>query len=195
MKSFGCLAFAMNPTHTTDKLAPRGIPCVFVGYPLTQKGFRLLDIQTLQMFVSRDVTFHETIFPFNLNTPKPYLLPMPTVMPQSVPGSYIYDDFLTSTLPTKNNNSPPPSSNSQNSLSTESGNSPITMTPRPRRSIRLHKPPTWMQSYITKPINPLSAEYVIVASQPVSVEFHSYLSTVTMHKDPVSFKQAMIDVN
>lgn len=35
LKSFGCLAFASNPEHTTDKFAARGVACVFIGYPPT----------------------------------------------------------------------------------------------------------------------------------------------------------------
>lgn len=48
MKIFGCLAFSTNPTHTTDKFDPRGVPCVFLGYPALQKGYRLLNLLTMQ---------------------------------------------------------------------------------------------------------------------------------------------------
>lgn len=37
VKTFGCLAFSTNPSYNGDKFSPRGVPCVFVGYPL--KGF------------------------------------------------------------------------------------------------------------------------------------------------------------
>lgn len=65
LKSFGCLALAYNPSVTTDKLAPRGVPCLFLGYPHSQKGYRLLNLTTQQIFTSRDVKFHEHIFPCN----------------------------------------------------------------------------------------------------------------------------------
>ena len=65
MKVFGCLAFASNPIKTGDKFQPRGVPCVFLGYPATQKGYKLLNLLTDQTFVSRDVVFHEHIFPFS----------------------------------------------------------------------------------------------------------------------------------
>lgn len=51
MKIFGCLAFASNPTLTTDKFAPRGVSFVFMGYPSLQKGYRLLNLLTMQIFV------------------------------------------------------------------------------------------------------------------------------------------------
>lgn len=63
LKTFGCLCFAS--VHTTDKLAPRAIKSVFLGYPLTQKGYKLLNLDTLQVFVSRHVVFHEDNFSFH----------------------------------------------------------------------------------------------------------------------------------
>lgn len=39
--------------------------CVFIGYPTGIKGYKLYDIQTKQVFVSRDVVFHKEVFPFH----------------------------------------------------------------------------------------------------------------------------------
>lgn len=36
-KAFGCLAFTANTMLNHDKFQNRGIPCVFIGYPCTQK--------------------------------------------------------------------------------------------------------------------------------------------------------------
>ncbi|KAL4292078.1 hypothetical protein GQ457_14G019000 [Hibiscus cannabinus] len=38
--------------------------CVFLGYPKNIKGYRLYDLQSKNIFVSRDVVFCEDIFPF-----------------------------------------------------------------------------------------------------------------------------------
>lgn len=95
MKSFGCLDFAVNSMHTTDKLAPRGVPCAFIGYPPTQKGYRLFDLKTKKIFTSGDVSFNENVFPLNTTTPKPYMLPLPTEMPNLLIKSYVEDEFLT----------------------------------------------------------------------------------------------------
>uniref|UniRef100_A0A803LHW7 Uncharacterized protein n=1 Tax=Chenopodium quinoa TaxID=63459 RepID=A0A803LHW7_CHEQI len=37
LRVFGCLAFAANPSSSTEKLHPRGVACVLLGYPATQK--------------------------------------------------------------------------------------------------------------------------------------------------------------
>lgn len=66
LKVLGCLAYATN-TGPKDKFSARFIPSIFIGYPLTQKGNKLLDINNNKIFVSMDVVFHEHIFPFNKN--------------------------------------------------------------------------------------------------------------------------------
>lgn len=94
LRSFSCLTFATNPVRSGDKMVARGIPCVFVGYPPNQKGYRLLDLKTKQIFVSRDVKFHENIFPLNPTTPKSYMPLLPTPMPSNTTNSYVDDELF-----------------------------------------------------------------------------------------------------
>ncbi|CAL2263146.1 unnamed protein product [Prunus armeniaca] len=67
---FGCLCYAthLNPTHKFDTRARR---CLFLGYPLSQKGYCVFDLETKKFFVSRDVIFHEHSFPFSHSPPNP----------------------------------------------------------------------------------------------------------------------------
>ncbi|GKF35345.1 retrovirus-related pol polyprotein from transposon TNT 1-94, partial [Tanacetum coccineum] len=65
LKVFGCLVVESNPSRVTDKMAPRGVPCLFLGYPPHQKGYTLLNLLTHARFVSKDVTFYEHIFPYS----------------------------------------------------------------------------------------------------------------------------------
>lgn len=64
MRVFGCLCFAHNQRAKGNKFAPRSRKCVFVGYPNGKKGWKLYDLETGEIFVSRDVKFHEGEFPF-----------------------------------------------------------------------------------------------------------------------------------
>ncbi|XP_047264083.1 uncharacterized protein LOC107863671 isoform X2 [Capsicum annuum] len=64
-KVIGCLAFATNLLKE-DKFAPKVKKTILLGYAVVHKGYKLLDIKTNILFVSRDVKFDETIFPFQI---------------------------------------------------------------------------------------------------------------------------------
>ncbi|XP_028806347.1 uncharacterized protein LOC114761183 [Neltuma alba] len=63
LRVFGCLAFATN-LNIQDKFQNRSEPCVFLGYPGTQKGYLLYNLQSHNFCVSGHVIFDETRFPF-----------------------------------------------------------------------------------------------------------------------------------
>jgi hypothetical protein len=63
LRVFGCLAYATN-VHTTHKFDTRAIPSIFIGYPVGRKAFKLFNLSTKKIFTSRDVRFHENVFPY-----------------------------------------------------------------------------------------------------------------------------------
>ncbi|KAL3373126.1 hypothetical protein AABB24_005224 [Solanum stoloniferum] len=63
LKMFGCLCFA-TVLKKGDKFAPRAKKAVFIGYSSTHKGYRLYDLEAKSVFISRDATFKEQVFPF-----------------------------------------------------------------------------------------------------------------------------------
>jgi len=47
-----------------DKFQAQANACVFIGYPFGKKGYKVMDLETSKFYESRDVVFHEDVFPF-----------------------------------------------------------------------------------------------------------------------------------
>ncbi|KAG7599411.1 Reverse transcriptase RNA-dependent DNA polymerase [Arabidopsis suecica] len=64
LRVLGCLCFVHNQKHGGDKFASRSTKSVFLGYPFAKKGWRVYNLETGVVSVSRDVIFKEDEFPF-----------------------------------------------------------------------------------------------------------------------------------
>ena len=62
LRVIGCLCYAAVTKPHKDKFENRGIKCILIGYPSNQKGYKLYNLDTKEIFLSRDVHFEEKIF-------------------------------------------------------------------------------------------------------------------------------------
>jgi hypothetical protein len=57
LKTFGCVCFVQDNRPNVEKLNPRVVKCIFVGYSDTQKGYVCWSFVEKRLFVSMNITF------------------------------------------------------------------------------------------------------------------------------------------
>ena len=191
LRSFGCLAMAYNPDREKDKFKARVVPCLFLGYPATQKGYKLESLIDKRQFVSRDVKFYEHVFPLKNNTYKNIVNPIPIDLPIQHVVEDTYLDHINTSQPTLNE---PESQH----FSPEPQNFSPAHIPSPeplpiRKSNRISKTPAWMNDYVT-PYSHNTAEAVgeasPVATTSVNEHFANMVGKIIDTTEPRSYYEA-----
>ena len=65
LRVFGCACFPLLRPYLQNKLQPKTIMCVFLGYAPNFKGYICYDVSKKRSYISRHVVFNENVFPYH----------------------------------------------------------------------------------------------------------------------------------
>lgn len=153
--------------HNIDNFLSRALKTFFLGYSMTQKGYRLYNLDTQSFHVSRHVTFVENVFPFATISPQSFIYPF--TPPETTTGFdvglpispfdiFTYLNTCADTLASSSYIVPTlsPTTSSPNTTTFSSSNpdlaTNVSISPAPptqRISLRNNFKSIWFKDYIT----------------------------------------------
>ena len=189
VRVFGCLCFATTLPRG-GKFEARAKKAVLMGFSSTQKGYKLYDLEAKIMFISRDVVFRETVFPFKLmqsadTGPCPLLAPfLDNVDEASNDVNDVNLDPCHTHIEEISNNT----DGLQESSHSSHNEPPIKVGSR--KTTRTSKPLVWIKDYVVPHKSTPHSITNHVCYDNVSSGYQSYLQDFSAAVEPQSFHEA-----
>lgn len=181
IRVFGCLCYVSTSSKNRHKFQPRSRPSLFLGYPAGFKGYKVIDLDTNVISVSRNIVFHEDIFPF--------ICPEADLHHDLYPNTEHVVVDKTHTV----SESVPVSVNTEHTVENEESvvDSQIP-TVLKKTNKRSSKQPAYLEDYYcnmtaTDIPYPLAAH---LSYEKLTECYKAYVCAVTKHVEPTSFNQA-----
>ncbi|XP_015159565.1 uncharacterized protein [Solanum tuberosum] len=184
LRVIGCLAFATS-LRKDDKFAPKARKAVLLGYDVNLKGYKLLDIESRVIFVSRDVIFYEKEFSFQTSGSGDT-----TNQIFSILHSHVEDCKLTPCVDDQA---------SMHDVLSQNQTPPLVLHDVVelvivRRSNRPAKPPLWHTYYVLPKKLAGNCLYPIgdiVDYESISPAYRSFVTKLSQEKEPASYQEAI----
>lgn len=168
LKIFGCLCYHPTSPKQSHKFLPRSRACIFLGYLIGYKVYKLMDLESNKIFISRNIVFHEDLFPLKKDT----LFQVP--------------EWLT------------PKNSEPSVIHTQSSHSPSPSIPIPPSEIsksRVKNVPSHLQDYHCYALpsdnaHPISS---FLSYSKLSPSYNAYINAITKIPIPTSYAEAQKD--
>ncbi|CAL2246130.1 unnamed protein product [Prunus armeniaca] len=198
LKVFGCTCFVHIQSSHRDKLDPRAVKCIFMGYSSSQIGYKCYNHNSKKLIVTRDVKFDETTSLYSKS-------------PESSSQGEHFLDLFPLPKPTANNDSfslmstnidmpltetesiVPSAADEDSEVTHHQHEDQITIeaaapTPLRRYPTRDRHPPTRLQDYVTYTTRHPITNFI--AYHKVSPSHVTFLSAISSNHEPQSFQEA-----
>jgi hypothetical protein len=177
--------------YNTRKLAFRSTRCAFLGYSPIHKGYKCLDISTGCIYISRDVVFDETVFPFaelHSNAGARLRTEINLLPSTLLPSSNIENRELCPTADSILSNNPPVATDVESSQDADNG---VQVTGPILSSVDVSAAPQSVVEHSRPEENPPAAvqntrEYITYKRQPRAKKVIVSNSTTDADSDPAS---------